>query len=137
MMAGRWLLPEDEKALAVSDSIWNDYPDLQPGDTLRIKIPGNPVEAWPVVGVFRFTDMIGDSLGYANNETVSRLMNAPGQAANFKVVTDAETLERQDEVSKALDQFLREQGFKVSNVEAGLVTRQQQVQPMNILYVRR
>jgi putative ABC transport system permease protein len=62
-------------------------------------------------------------------------MTTPGQAALFKVVTDAETLERQDGVSKALDQALRAQGFKVSNVEAGLVTRQQQVQPMNILVV--
>jgi putative ABC transport system permease protein len=135
MLAGRWLLPEDEKALTISDSIWNKYPDFQPGDMLRIKIPGQPVEEWSVVGIFRFTDMIGDSLGYANYETISRLMTTPGQAALFKVVTDAETLERQDGVSKALDQALRAQGFKVSNVEAGLVTRQQQVQPMNILVI--
>ncbi len=135
MLAGRWLLPEDDKALTISDAIWNKYPNLQPGDTLRVSIPGHPVEAWQVVGIFRFTDMIGDSLAYANNETISRLLNTPGQAALFKVVTDAETLERQVEVSKALDQSLRDQGFKVSNVEAGLVTRQQQVQPMNILVI--
>lgn len=135
MLAGRWLLPEDEKALVLSDSIWNIYPDLQPGDTVRVKIPGNRAEEWPVVGVFRFTDMFGDSLGYANYETISRLTHTPGQAASFKMVADAETLERQDEVSKALDRYLREQGYKVQNVEAGLVSRQQQSQPMNILVV--
>ncbi|MCP5100934.1 MAG: ABC transporter permease, partial [Chloroflexi bacterium] len=135
MIAGRWLLPEDDKALVISDTIWNKYPDLQPGDTLRVNIPGNRIEAWPIVGVFRFTDMVGDSIGYANYETISRLTNAPGQAATFKVVADAETLERQDEVSKALDQYLRQQGYKVSDVQAGLVTRQQQVQPMNILVI--
>lgn len=135
MLAGRWLLPKDEKALVVSDSIWNDYPDLQPGDTIRVKIPGNRAEAWPVLGVFRFTDMVGDSLGYANYETISRLTNSPGKATSFKVVADTETLERQEEVSKALDQYLRGRGYKVSNVEAGLVSRQQQTQPMNILVI--
>jgi putative ABC transport system permease protein len=135
MLAGRWLLPEDEKALVLSDSIWNIYPDLQPGDTIRVKIRGNRAEEWPVVGVFRFTDMLGDSFGYANYETISRLTHTPGQAASFKMVADAETLERQDEVSKALDRYFREQGYKIQNVEAGLVSRQQQSQPMNILVV--
>jgi putative ABC transport system permease protein len=135
MLAGRWLQPEDEKALVVSDSIWNNYPELEPGDSLRVKIADNRAEEWPVVGVFRFTDMLGDSLGYANYETISRLTNTPGQAAYFKIVADAETLERQDEVSKTLDRYLREQGYKVRDVEAGLISRQQQSQPLNILVV--
>ncbi len=135
MLAGRWLEPEDEKALTISDAIWNQYPDLQPGDALRVKIPGHEAEAWTVVGIFRFTDMIGDSLGYANYGTISRLTGTPGQAGLYKVVTGIDVLEEQYAVSKALDEFLREQGYKVQNVEAGLVTRQQQVQPMNILVI--
>ncbi|MCA9932043.1 MAG: ABC transporter permease [Anaerolineales bacterium] len=135
MMAGRWLQPEDEKALVVSDAIWTDYPDLQPGDTLRVEFPGVPVEDWSVVGVFRFTDMVGDALGYTNFETVSRLTNAPGQAATYRIVADGESLDRQVEVSNALDLFLREQGYKLSNVEAGLVTRKQQGQQINILVI--
>ncbi len=135
MLAGRWLQPEDDKALVVSDSIWSNYPDLQPGDTLRVEFPGNRAEAWPVVGIFRFTDMLGDSLGYANYETISRLINVPGQATTFRVIADAPTLERQDEVSRELDQYLRQRGYRVSNVEAGLVTRQQQAQGINILVI--
>ncbi len=133
MLAGRWLVPEDDKVLVVSDSIWGDFPDLKPGDTLRVEINGDRAEEWPVVGIFRFTDMLGDSLGYANNETISRLTGTVGQASTFKVVADAETMARQDQVSKALDQYLRQRGYKVSNVEAGLVSRQQQGQAINIL----
>jgi putative ABC transport system permease protein len=135
MLAGRWLLSDDEKALVLSDWIWNTHPDLQPGDTIRVKISGNRAEEWPVVGIFRFTDMLGDSLGYANYETISRLNNTPGQAGYYKIVADAETLESQDKVSKALDRYLREQGYKVSNVEAGMISRQQQSQPLNILVI--
>ena len=135
MLAGRWLVPEDEKALVVSDSIWGNYPDLQPGDTLRVEIDGNRAEEWPVVGIFRFTDMLGDSLGYANYETIARITNTLGRATTFKVVADVETMARQDAISKALDQQLRQQGYKINNVEAGLVSRQQQSQAINILVI--
>lgn len=135
MLAGRWLIPEDEKALVVSDSIWGNYPDLQPGDTLRVEVAGRRAEEWPVVGIFRFTDMLGDSLGYANYETIARLTNSLGRATTFKLVADADTLTRQDAVSKALDRTLREQGYKINDVEAGLVSRQQQSQAINILVI--
>lgn len=135
MVAGRWLVPEDDKALVVSDSIWGNYPAFKPGDTLRVEINGDRAEEWPVVGIFRFTDMLGDTLGYANNETISRLTGTLGQATTFKVVADAETMARQDEVSKGLDQYLRQRGYQVSNVEAGLVSRQQQGQAINILVI--
>ncbi len=135
MIAGRWLLPEDEKMLVVSDSIWSKYPGLQPGDSLRVEIDGGRAEEWPVVGIFRFTDMLGDSLGYANYETIARLTNSLGRATTFKIVADAETMQGQDAVSKALDLRLRERGYKVGNVEAGLVSRQQQGQAINILVI--
>lgn len=135
LLAGRWLEPEDEKVLVVADYIYTIYPDFEPGDTLRVDLPGNRVEDWEVVGVFRFIDMIGDTLTYANKETVSRLTNTIGQAATYRVVADADTLERQSQVSTDLSEALRGQGVKVSNVEAGLVTRQQQSQPINILVI--
>lgn len=135
MLAGRWLVPEDEKVLVVSDSIWGNYPDLKPGDTLRVEIAGKRAEEWPVVGIFRFTDMLGDSLGYVNYETLARITNSLGRASAYKIVADADTMARQDAVSKALDQRLRERGYKVSDVEAGLVSRQQQAQAINILII--
>ena len=63
------------------------------------------------------------------------MTNAPGQAATYRIVADGESLDRQVEVSNALDLFLREQGYKLSNVEAGLVTRKQQGQQINILVI--
>ncbi|KPK05850.1 MAG: hypothetical protein AMJ56_15375, partial [Anaerolineae bacterium SG8_19] len=55
IVAGRWLVPADQKALTVSDSIWDLYPDLQPGDTLRLNVQGRWEDDWMVVGVFRFS----------------------------------------------------------------------------------
>ncbi len=135
IMAGRWLEPGDDKVLVVSDTIWDEYPDFEPGDTLRIEIPGQRIEEWPVVGIYRFIDMAGDMLGYANYETIARLTNTPGQATNFRVIAQAETLESQSALSQTVDKYLRERGYKIGNIEAGQVTRQQQSQGMNILVV--
>jgi putative ABC transport system permease protein len=136
LVAGRWLEPEDEKAMTIADSIWKTYPDLKPGDTLRVDLPGNRIEEWEIVGIFRFMNMLGtDSIAYANNETISRLTNSVGTAASYRVVTDEETMARQEQVSTDLNRILREQGYKVKNVEAGLITRQQNGQAMNILVI--
>ena len=135
MVAGRWLEPGDEKVLVVSDAIWDDYPDFEIGDTLRIEIPGQRVEEWPVVGIYRFISMAGDMLAYANYDTMSYLTNTTGQATNYRIIAETDTLEGQNELSQKLDQYLRGRGYKISNVEAGKVTRQQQSQPMNILVI--
>lgn len=135
MIVGRWLEPGDEKVLVVSDTIYNQYPDLQPGDTLRVSIQDGRAEEWPVIGVFPFVDMLGDSLGYANYDTIATELNAPGVAATFRMEADATNMEEQQAISTAIDDQLRAAGIKVSNVEAGLVTRQQQSQGMNILVI--
>jgi hypothetical protein len=48
LIAGRWLEPDDGKVLVVSDTIYNLYPDLVVGDTLRISIQDGRAEDWPV-----------------------------------------------------------------------------------------
>jgi putative ABC transport system permease protein len=135
MVAGRWLEKDDEKVLVVSDAIWEEYPDFEIGDSLRIQIPGQRAEEWPVVGIYRFMSLAGDMLGYANYDTVSYLTNTAGQATSYRVVAEIESLEAQSALSQTIDQFLRGRGYKISNVEAGKVTRQQQSQAMNILVV--
>jgi putative ABC transport system permease protein len=74
-------------------------------------------------------------LAYANYDTISYLTNTSGQATNYRVVAQTETLEGQNALSQSLDQYLRGRGYKISNVEAGKVTRQQQSQAMNILVI--
>ena len=135
MVDGRWLEADDEKVLIVSDAIWEEHPDFEVGDTLRVQFPGGRAEEWPVVGIYRFISMAGDMLAYANYDTISYLTNTPGQATSYRIVAQTETLEGQQALSQTIDQFLRGRGYKISNVEAGKVTRQQQSQAMVILVV--
>ncbi len=135
LLAGRWLEPGDGKVLVVSDTIYNQYPDLVPGDTLRVSIQDGRAEEWPVIGIFPFIDMLGDSLGYTNYDVMANVLNAPGVATTFRMSADATTMDEQQAISTMVDEQLSAAGIKVSNVEAGMVMRKQQSQGMNILVI--
>jgi len=135
MVAGRWLEPGERKAVVVSDAIYDVYPELLPGDTILVKVPGEREEEWTVVGVFRFISMLGDTLAYADFDFVADLLDLPNQAFSFKVSTDEHTLEKQKEISEYLNKYLVDRGFMVSSVEAGLVTREDTSQAINILVI--
>jgi putative ABC transport system permease protein len=135
IIAGRWLLPGEKKALVASDSIYKDYPDLQPGDTLLVKAPGQRVEEWTVVGVFRFISMVGDTLAYADFDFVADLLDLPNQAYSYRVITAEHTLEKQKEVAQILDKYLIDRGFKINSVTAGLIIQEDNSRAINILVV--
>ncbi|MBU0490405.1 MAG: ABC transporter permease, partial [Chloroflexi bacterium] len=107
MLAGRWIIPGDQKALVISDVIWEIYPDLQPGDTLRLSVQGRRAEDWTIVGVYRFISMFGDPIAYTDYDYMSMFLRMPDQSASYRVTTGVHTLRDQQQVSKTLDQHLR------------------------------
>ena len=135
MVAGRWLLPGDGKAIVISDAIWDTIPDLKPGDTLRLSVSGGREDDWTLVGVFSFTNFMGDPLSYAPYESISGLQNMSNQASSYRLVTNDQSLEGQEKFSTALDLYLRARGFHVSSIQTGAETREQSAQMVNILVV--
>jgi putative ABC transport system permease protein len=135
MIAGRWLLPGEREALVVSDSIYDTYPDLQPGDTLRVNTPDEQEQDWTIVGVFRFSGGLDDTLGYADYDFITDLMDIPNQAMTYRVITDGHSLEQQERIGREIDEYLRERDFLVNEVEAGLNTQKQSAEAINVLVI--
>jgi len=135
MVAGRGITLGERKALVVSDSIYEFYPDLHPGDTLRVETPDQQEEYWTIVGVFRFSGSMDDTLAYADYEFISQELGMPNQALTYRVVTSEHSIEHQQQVSRTLDKYLRDRNFMVSEVEAGLVTQEQSSKAINILII--
>jgi len=133
MIAGRWIYPGETNALVVSDGIWEIYPDLQPGDTLPMEVQGKRETDWTVVGVFRFTSMMDTIFAYADYEVISDILNTSNRSFSYRVVTDEHDWERQQEVAIALNKHLRERGYQVGEVEAGLATLRDASESINIL----
>ncbi|MFC2029183.1 ABC transporter permease [Chloroflexota bacterium] len=133
MIAGRWLLPGDGKAIVVSDAIRDTYPDIKPGETLRLSVAGGQEEDWTLVGIFSFPNFVGDLLAYAPFEAVADIQNAPHHATSYRLVTRDQTSIGQERISASLDQYLRERGFDVRSPQTGAEMREMTVQMISIL----
>ncbi len=132
-VAGRWLLPGENKAMVVSDTIYNFYPDLLIGDKLTIKLPGKPTEEWAVVGVYRFVDMLGDPMAYADFDFVSNKIDLPNQSVTFRIIMEEDDSISQADLARSIDQYLVDRGYAVQNVITGESVREGQTTAVNTL----
>ncbi len=133
LVAGRWIEPGDVRKFAVSEAIFKYYPDLQPGDRLKIRVLGKD-ETWEVIGIFKFVDREG-LLAYAPYEYVSRLTNYANRAFMFRLVTVQHDRAYQDAKAEELDAVLRERGFKLLSAEAGSASLDTAVESLDTLVV--
>jgi putative ABC transport system permease protein len=134
-VAGRWLLANEERAIVISDTIYDFYPDLKPGDKLKIKVDGRREEEWEVVGIFRFVDMLGDPLAYANFEFISGLMHLPNQATSYRIITESHDVTSQEELARRIDRFLNERNFAVQSIQSGYLRQANATQAVNTLVI--
>ena len=135
LVAGRWLNPGEEKAIVIADSIYDTFPDLEPGGSLLIKMPGHIEEYWEVVGIFRFVSMVGDPIAYADFEFIANRTNRESRATSFRIITEDHTLESQLLIGEFLDDYLTDRGFNVSRVDAGLQLQEDNAQGVTIMIV--
>ncbi len=135
IVSGRWLLPDEEKALVVSDSIYRYYPDLVPGDKLIIKIAGQRQQDWTVVGIFRFVEMLGDPMAYAGFDYIADSLNLPNQASSYRLITDAHATASQLALSVRINRYLSDNGFAIESVQTGELLQKNASQGVNVLVI--
>jgi len=135
IVAGRWLQPGERDAIVISDTVYKSFPDLVPGERLRVKVPGHPVDDWTVVGVFRFIDMSDDALAYADFDFIADLLDLPAQAGSYRITTTDHTLAGQRDLSRTIDTYLSDRGFDVRMVEAGKAVQEESGKGIDILVI--
>ena len=123
LMAGRWIQAGDQRAIAVSEALLDAFPDLQPGDTLRLKINGDEQD-WEVVGIFKFVNTTESTLAYASYDYISEMLNLANQSVSFRILSNQDLQgqaqeEYQYRLANDVDRFFRKNGFHVNEVEAG------------------
>jgi putative ABC transport system permease protein len=134
-VAGRWLLPGEQQAMVVSDSIFEYYPDLKPGDQLYLRLPGRQKALWTVVGIYRFVSVLGDPLMYANFDIVSDELRLHAQSASFRVMGAAHGPAAQADLARRIDDTLTARKYSVQNVRSGDSVRGSAAQAINILVI--
>jgi putative ABC transport system permease protein len=135
IVAGRWLEPGEKKAMVISDTIYDYYPDLVPGDTLIVEIPGNREEEWEVVGIYRFVSMLGEPMAYANFEFISDKVNMPNQATSFRITTTHTEDASLQALIQRIERQLDDKGYAVQSLEAGDIMREGATTGVNTLVI--
>jgi putative ABC transport system permease protein len=133
LISGRWLLPGDEKSIAVSESILDLFPGLVPGDSLHLKVNGKETD-WTVVGLFQFVNQEGP-IAYSTYEYISRLTHMANRSFSYRVVTEDHSPEYQQAMSEELDAYYRSHGFHLREARTGLSTLKTASESLNILVI--
>jgi putative ABC transport system permease protein len=131
LVAGRWLLPGDEKAITVSEGILAKFPDLSPGKTLHLKINGKEGD-WTVVGIFKFVTQQG-TVGYGNYDYIAKVTNLGQHSMSYRIVTDQHSPAYQATMGERLDKYFRDRGYHVNQVRTGESTLKTASDSLDIL----
>lgn len=131
LVAGRWLQPGDRQMITISERIWINFPDIKPGDSIRLKVFGRE-DDWEVAGIFQFPNQEG-TIGYANYEYLSKLSNQANQSFSYRVLLDNHDPENQKIMSERLDQHFRNLGYQLREAKTGKSTMQRASEDLDIL----
>ncbi len=136
IIQGRWLLPEDENALVISNSVTAVEKDIRVGDTITLKINGKKSN-WHVVGLARVVGQFGQGIGtvYINQPYYARVVGQVNRATSIQVVTDKHDSAYEDQIKKAIEQKLDTAGIHFGGgVTTGQI-REQNEMVFNVLVV--
>ncbi len=134
IIAGRWLLPEDENAIVVDSSLLREEPTLSIGDTIRLKIGQREYE-WTIVGVYQFLGVNFIYVSYANYPFVADIARNVGQSRRLQLVTSQSSPEFQTTVAERVGEYFKEQGIDVSSIDTSSGLRNVQAEQFNIVVV--
>lgn len=134
LLEGRWLAPQDQNAAALSELFKESYPDLEVGDTLRLKI-GHKETDWRVVGFFQFAGKSTGLMAYVNSEYLASQTGMHGQSSLYRIVADdvSLSLEEQEALAARVEAHLAALGYKINDITPGLELRETTSEGLNVL----
>lgn len=120
MVSGRWIAAGDRNAVALSELFKETFPDLEVGDTLRLRVNGKETD-WVVVGFFQLAGKVSGFSAYTSYEYLSEELNLSGRAVAFRVVSERSDLnnEQQKALGQAIEARLTSGGIRVVDVTTG------------------
>jgi putative ABC transport system permease protein len=112
---GRWLLPEDENAIVISQNVLASQPDLKPGDTMLLEI-GQKEYEFTVVGIARVLGGPPNVIPvYVNYPYYSRLTADVNRSSSLQIKLDPASGLTMEDAAKILDERLEANGYNVAS----------------------
>jgi putative ABC transport system permease protein len=113
--SGRWLVPHDQNAIVLSQSILSDEPDLAIGDQVTLKI-NDKERLWTIVGFAQTTEFGGSASAYVTDDYFAHITNRLGEASSVFITLAPAAPYDMEETAKLLETRLDEAGLDVARV---------------------
>lgn len=136
LLSGRWLQPHDQNAIVLSELFQARFPEMRPGDTLRLMVDGRETD-FVVVGFFQLAGKSGGFLAYTGYDYLSMRTNQPYRASIYRIVSSTPGLskEQQEQLQQRIEIHLRERGYRIREVTTGLLLRTSSSEGLNVLTI--
>ncbi|HEX9115144.1 MAG TPA: ABC transporter permease, partial [Anaerolineae bacterium] len=102
VLAGRWLLPDDQQGIVMSTTAMAAHPEWKIGSQVTLKLNAKARETFTIVGTFPFASGEGNKIAMASYDYLAELLNQRGQASSFRLVTEPHDAATQDRARDAL-----------------------------------
>lgn len=134
LLRGRWLMPDDRNAITLSELFLESYPEIDVGDTLRLKI-GMDESDWEIVGLFQFAGRSSGLFAYVNYDDLARETGMQGKSTSFRIVASDTTLDLagQKELASRVEAHLSSLNYKIKDVGTGLSLGDKTSQGLSVL----
>ena len=136
LLSGRWIQPGDENAVVLSEIFQERYPQMRPGDTLRLMVNGKETN-WVVVGFFQLAGKSGGYLAYTNYDYLAYLNRQPDKASLYRIVSSTSGLsqEDQEQLKRDIETHLRQRGYRMTDLSTGLFLRSASSEGLTVLTI--
>lgn len=114
IIAGRWLLPQDESAFVVNTEVLKDSPHLTVGQQAYIKAGTRKLRG-TVVGIAQST--LTGPIVYAPYDWLTEAMQQTGRARTVQITATASDPQAQSALGRALEEHLKQNSLLVQNVD--------------------
>lgn len=112
LIQGRWLLPNDQQAIVLSNGILDDETDIELGDEIVLNVNGRDT-TWRVVG--EVVTIGSERWAYVPYDSFGRATQDVGAAGSLQVQTQQHTRPFQEQVAANLDEHFSRLGVNVTS----------------------
>lgn len=132
IIAGRWLLPDDQNAVVIASDLLQNEPDLKVGDDLVLLINERQTH-WRIVGIAQVIN--AQNSVYANYPYFAQAARLVDRAGKAVVVTTRHDAESRKQVAYQLSQQLKQAGLGVGALRTVSDEKEETEAKFNIIVV--
>ncbi len=134
LIKGRWIGPDDQNAIVLSERFLSEYPRLKVGDSLRLRVNGDKTR-WVVVGFFQLAGKSAGFVAYTGYDYLSELIHQRGKAVTYRVTAGQAGLDTagQRALGARIERYLQRRGYNITDVNAGQSLIDNSARGLNVL----